>query len=141
MADQKVEVDKRLVWITRRISEMCPHIKKDKLQKSLANKDSVVILEDFFTGGEPLLLINGDTGAPATEMPERLPKNKWIYFLKTDGSADLPDENISDAITFGEMARKYKNNVQYIKSPPFICFNFFSLYSSILPTSPLPPQF
>ena len=104
--EEKKGPDPRLTFVTNRIIQMCPHLKKDKLVKSLQNKDSVEIVNDFFDSASDLLLISGDSGMPTIEMPERLPKNKWVYFLKNDPSSELPIENIELSLTCGEMARK-----------------------------------
>ena len=57
----------------------------------------------FFRWRPSSLLINGDSGAPTIELPERLPKNKWFYILKKDVNSALPSEKIADAVTIGEM--------------------------------------
>ena len=82
---------------------MCSHLKKDKIEKGLNSKDGKTIVHDFLDGDHPLLLINGDSGAPTIELPERLPKNKWFYILKKDVNSALPSEKIADAVTIGEM--------------------------------------
>ena len=101
--DQKVG-DGRLTWIQKCVLSMCSHLKSDKVLKSLGNKDSIAIMTEFIEGDSPLLLINGDTGAPTIELPDRLPKNKWSYILKKSADGALPNENIADSVTVGEMS-------------------------------------
>jgi dynein heavy chain len=81
------------------------HIKKDKLLKAINNKDGAIVIEEFLNGDLPCLLINGDSGAPTMELPERLPKNKWFYMLKRNSDELLPTENISKSVTCGDMAQ------------------------------------
>ena len=101
--ETKTKVDPRMSWVTSTITTMCSHLKKDKIEKGLNSKDGKTIVDDFLDGDHPLLLINGDSGAPTIELPERLPKNKWFYILKKDVNSALPSEKIADAVTIGEM--------------------------------------
>ena len=91
--DQK-RADPRGPWISAKVQQFLPHLKPDKIKKSLGNKDSAAILDDFVLGEAPMLLVNGDTGAPLLELPDRLPKNKWLYLLKKNPGAELPAEDI-----------------------------------------------
>ena len=105
MADNEDQTqDNRTIWVENCVISMCSSLKKDKVQKSLSSKDATEIILDFIDGDNPMLLINGDSGAPTIVLPDRLPKNKWLYILKKDLDSPLPTENIADVVTIGEMA-------------------------------------
>lgn len=106
MADDSEEKKKdgRMDWICGRLQVALPHLKPEKLMKGLTGKDSIEIVNEFVEGDSPMLLINGDNGIPATELPDRLPKAKWVYILKKNINAELPMKNINEAVMIGEMA-------------------------------------
>ena len=102
MADEEQKKDGRLDWITARLQAAMPHLKPEKLKKGLSGKDAAAIVEEFVDGDAPVLLVNGDNGTPMVELPDRLPKAKWVYILKKNTSAELPSKGIEDAVTVGE---------------------------------------
>ena len=105
MADDAQKVtDGRVAWIENRLQLAMPHLKSDKLKKGLSGKDAVAILEEFLDGEAPMLLINGDSGTPMVELPDRLPKAKWVYILKKNMRAAVPSENIGASVTVGDMS-------------------------------------
>ena len=56
-------------------------------------------MEEFLNADLPCLLVNGDTGAPTMELPERLPKNKWFYMLKVNPDDPIPEKGFEKSVT------------------------------------------
>jgi hypothetical protein len=71
----------------------------------LNNKDGLAVMEEFLNADLPCLLVNGDTGAPTMELPERLPKNKWFYMLKVNPDDPIPEKGFEKSVTCGDMAQ------------------------------------
>ena len=77
------KADSRVEWIKENIKASLPNIKKDRLEKSFALEATVDAIHSFLEGDSPALLFNGDNATVLEEFPERIPKNKCVYFLNS----------------------------------------------------------
>jgi hypothetical protein len=90
------KVEPRLKYLETRTQTAFKHVKGDKFSKSFSAEANRETIENFLNDDRiRCLLFLGDAIVASTEMPEKLPGGKVVYFLKRTPVA-LTEKNIAE---------------------------------------------